>query len=191
MRCTPLEHEELFTEILDSLNLRKIYIKHFTAEQIFYQLEEASEDAIRKLAIEVDGQYRRYSRDIQDGRVRAPSSRRDESGALAEERSHDMSDSAELLAEPSESASGDTSLAGSGDASGNSSASTSLAGSECASVDESDCAPEDFQYISEEEDEIKDINWDSSGSSFDELVSLPADSVVKILSSKAGSFKTK
>lgn len=180
-----MKHQKLFNDTLGSLGIKNIYIDKFTPEQIYYQLETAAGAQIDSLEQEINASHKRYikkkklaeeaadmtTRDQSAGEASASTEGADASNNGREERSSDAtySETAEMSDDDEASVTGT-------DASEIASASD---------YSNEDGSSEEFSYSSEDEEELKDVDWDASGSSYDEVLNQPAELTLKMLNSKS------
>lgn len=170
-----MKHEKLFLETLDSLHIKNIYIEKFTPEQIFYQVESAASDRLRNLRAEIHKTYKTFCR--QHG----PSADEEEDPSLADGAENaggendaentDDEDDVENTDDENDTENTDDENVSAND-------------------ETSDCDSEggSFVYESKDEEDIKDVAWDDSDASFDDILTQPADTVLQMLQSKDGKF---
>ncbi|KAI4292513.1 hypothetical protein PAPHI01_1787 [Pancytospora philotis] len=174
------EHLDLLANVLTDLGVScEVFTDKFTPEQIFYQLQLATEAKLSGLEGRINADYENYLKKADIAREKAAalggaecedSADNIEScdGAQTSESASDSETSAsesELGAEPSETASTE---------------SASQEGPSDGSAEESD----ELLFASEDEEELSSVDWNGSYSSADELLDKPAGEIYDLLFSK-------
>ena len=159
-----MRHGQLFSETLESLGIAGIHTDGFSPEQIFYQIEAATADRISEIECDVNRQYKRRLRE--------------NASALAD--NNDCNNDCDVNGVNSVGNDEDNDISVSNDNNDNNDDNDG-------NNENNDESCSDYESIDEEE--IKDVDWDSSASSYDELMNQPADVLLEALKSKDADFQ--
>jgi len=163
-----MKYKNLFDETLSSLNIRHVHTENFNPEQIYFQLANATGDALNSIEAQINAEYRKFKKTANCSKETD-----DNVNDLGESFSdgHEASFSSILSKEESESDSTESL--------------SNLDNVEAKTLEkddnETDC---ECNYSTESASDFENEVWDDSMSSQAELVNLPAYEVLKLLNSR-------